>query len=224
MHTFTGHLIGFATTGFVIELALRSHHANRSDHVDGEAQPPEARDRGRLDAVDAGFFERRELTGEQRRRRKVTESLLKPPFEHSRLVELTRTWTDANGNWNPDCDLVNPAAQDLRSSGGDFCGVYSNNNFGTSRLGVEYDPALLEGIGVLRLEARALREGCGGVAGRGPGGTAGAGVSGASMTFFVNVQNLLNHTNYGTYSGVMTSPFFGRPTAVEMDYLQLRGH
>lgn len=31
----TAIVIGFATTGFVIELALRSHHENGSDHVDG---------------------------------------------------------------------------------------------------------------------------------------------------------------------------------------------
>jgi len=31
----TAIVIGFATTGFVIELALRSHHDGGSDHVDG---------------------------------------------------------------------------------------------------------------------------------------------------------------------------------------------
>lgn len=31
----TAIVIGFATTGFVIELALRSRHENDSDHVDG---------------------------------------------------------------------------------------------------------------------------------------------------------------------------------------------
>ncbi len=31
----TAIVIGFATVGFVIELALRSHHDNGSDHVDG---------------------------------------------------------------------------------------------------------------------------------------------------------------------------------------------
>lgn len=39
----TAIVIGFATTGFVIELALRSRHDNGSDHVDalhdGEARP-----------------------------------------------------------------------------------------------------------------------------------------------------------------------------------------
>jgi multicomponent K+:H+ antiporter subunit C len=32
----TAIVIGFATTGFVIELALRSRHENGSDHVDGQ--------------------------------------------------------------------------------------------------------------------------------------------------------------------------------------------
>jgi multicomponent K+:H+ antiporter subunit C len=31
----TAIVIGFATTGFVIEMALRSRHDNGSDHVDG---------------------------------------------------------------------------------------------------------------------------------------------------------------------------------------------
>jgi multicomponent K+:H+ antiporter subunit C len=33
----TAIVIGFATTGFVIELALRGHHDNGGDHVDGGA-------------------------------------------------------------------------------------------------------------------------------------------------------------------------------------------
>lgn len=38
----TAIVIGFATTGFVIELALRSRHETGSDHVDGEEKnnPP----------------------------------------------------------------------------------------------------------------------------------------------------------------------------------------
>jgi hypothetical protein len=31
------------------------------------------------------------------------------------------------------------------------------------------------------------------------------------MSFSVNVQNLLNHANPSGYSGVLTSPFFGKP-------------
>jgi len=33
----TAIVIGFATTGFIIELALRSHHESGGDHVDGQA-------------------------------------------------------------------------------------------------------------------------------------------------------------------------------------------
>jgi hypothetical protein len=34
------------------------------------------------------------------------------------------------------------------------------------------------------------------------------------VNFFLNAQNLLNHDNYGGYSGTLTSPFFGVPTLV----------
>ena len=36
----TAIVIGFATVGFVLELALRSHHDNGSDHVDGREPGP----------------------------------------------------------------------------------------------------------------------------------------------------------------------------------------
>lgn len=51
----TAIVIGFATTGFVIELALRSHHDGGSDHVDGrEPVLAHAPDRGQPPpAVDA---------------------------------------------------------------------------------------------------------------------------------------------------------------------------
>ena len=51
---------------------------------------------------------------------------------------------------------------------------------------------------------------------RGPVGGRRAGgnqPAGPTATLFVNVQNLLNHTNFANYSGVMTSPFFGLPNA-----------
>jgi hypothetical protein len=62
-------------------------------------------------------------------------------------VSVTRSWTDANNNFLPDCDLVNLGQQDLRP-GGDFCGTVSNLNFGTPNPSVRYDPALLGGWGV----------------------------------------------------------------------------
>ena len=61
---------------------------------------------------------------------------------------ITRAWTDANGNFVPDCDLMNPAAQDLRASGGDLCGVMSDTSFGQNVLTNNFDPALLDGWGI----------------------------------------------------------------------------
>jgi hypothetical protein len=67
----------------------------------------------------------------------------------SRIAQnVARNWTDSNGNFTPDCDLLNPAAQDLRSSGGDVCGAYSNANFGKNVFSNTIDPAILKGWGV----------------------------------------------------------------------------
>ncbi len=67
----------------------------------------------------------------------------------SRIIQnVTRSWTDANGNFTPDCNLLNPDAQDLRSSGGDFCGAFSNRNFGTTTFSNTIDPSILKGWGV----------------------------------------------------------------------------
>jgi hypothetical protein len=61
---------------------------------------------------------------------------------------VTRTWTDANANFQPDCDLASPSANDFRGSGGDFCGQVSNLRFGQNVLTGNYDPDLLSGWGV----------------------------------------------------------------------------
>ena len=61
---------------------------------------------------------------------------------------VTRAWDDANRNFVPDCDLLNPNAQDLRQSGGDMCGVMSNTRFGQNVLTNNFDPALLDGWGI----------------------------------------------------------------------------
>jgi hypothetical protein len=61
---------------------------------------------------------------------------------------VTRSWSDANTNFVPDCDLLNPNAQDLRAAGGDLCGVVSNTRFGQNVLTNNFDPALLKGWGV----------------------------------------------------------------------------
>jgi len=61
---------------------------------------------------------------------------------------VTRSWIDANSNFAPDCDLLNPAAQDLRSTGGDLCGVMSNTNFAKNLFTNAFDPAILKGWGI----------------------------------------------------------------------------
>jgi len=55
---------------------------------------------------------------------------------------VTRTWTDRNGNFLPDCDLLNPLAQ---STTVDFCGQISDLKFGTSQVSSTLDPALFSG-------------------------------------------------------------------------------
>jgi hypothetical protein len=61
---------------------------------------------------------------------------------------VTRSWTDADHDFVPDCDLLNPAAQDLRAEGGDRCGVMSNTLFGQNVLTNNFDPRILDGWGV----------------------------------------------------------------------------
>ncbi|MEO8258768.1 MAG: TonB-dependent receptor [Acidobacteriota bacterium] len=58
---------------------------------------------------------------------------------------VTRTWTDRNSNFVPDCDLLNPNTQ---SDTVDFCGQISNLRFGQNVLTNNFDPALLNGWGV----------------------------------------------------------------------------
>jgi hypothetical protein len=64
-------------------------------------------------------------------------------------IQLTasRTWTDANGNFRPDCNLYDQNANDFRAVGGDFCGQ-GNLNFGKSVQQLFYDPAIMKGWGV----------------------------------------------------------------------------
>ena len=64
------------------------------------------------------------------------------------VTQTTRSWTDANGNYKADCELMNPAAQDLRSGGGDFCGAWADQNFGKERPTTVLDHSLLSGWGV----------------------------------------------------------------------------
>ncbi len=60
----------------------------------------------------------------------------------------TRAWTDADRDYVADCNLLNSGAQDLRASGGDFCGANANLNFGTQVFDSTLDPGLLSGWGV----------------------------------------------------------------------------
>jgi hypothetical protein len=54
-----------------------------------------------------------------------------------------------------------------------------------------------------------------GFAQRGGGGPGGGGRPGGGpeLTIFVDVRNILNHTNFTRYSGVLSSPFFGQPVS-----------
>jgi hypothetical protein len=75
----------------------------------------------------------------------ITGGLLNPLSRVS--TSANRTWTDTNRNFRPDCDLRNPQAQDLSASGGDFCGLSSNLNFGLPVFSITYDPNTITGWG-----------------------------------------------------------------------------
>jgi hypothetical protein len=62
-------------------------------------------------------------------------------------TNATRTWTDANGNFQVDCNLLSVAAQDLRATGGDFCGANPNSLFGLSTPSAAWDPDAYTGWG-----------------------------------------------------------------------------
>jgi hypothetical protein len=61
-----------------------------------------------------------------------------------RVTSTNRNWTDTNGNFVPDCDLMNPASQNAI----DVCGPWSNLSFLSTVAGTRYDPRLLNGWGV----------------------------------------------------------------------------
>ncbi len=66
---------------------------------------------------------------------------------------VTRTWTDADADFVPDCDLLNnfangPATAVYGGGGPDFCGTVSNVRWGQNVLTNNYDPDLLKGWGV----------------------------------------------------------------------------
>jgi hypothetical protein len=55
-------------------------------------------------------------------------------------TQTQRTWADANGNFIPDCDLLNP------SLNGE-CGPYQTASFGNQNPATVYDPAIMNGWG-----------------------------------------------------------------------------
>ena len=62
----------------------------------------------------------------------------------------SRSWTDTNNNFSPDCDLRNPAAQTPATTGSiDSCGAMNNQTFGTTALTTAaIDPRILNGWSV----------------------------------------------------------------------------
>jgi hypothetical protein len=63
---------------------------------------------------------------------------------------VSRSWTDINTNFRPDCDLTNPLAQTPATTGSiDNCGAINNLLFGSNQLvGNVFDPDLLHGWGL----------------------------------------------------------------------------
>jgi hypothetical protein len=58
----------------------------------------------------------------------------------SGVISTTRSWTDANRDFVPNCDLTSPLANGE-------CGAMANADFGKTTSGVTYDPDLLHGWG-----------------------------------------------------------------------------
>jgi hypothetical protein len=63
------------------------------------------------------------------------------PMSGLAVLSVNRNWTDADKDYEPDCDLTNPLAHGE-------CGIISNLNFGKQNpTNLGYDPALLTGWG-----------------------------------------------------------------------------
>jgi hypothetical protein len=65
------------------------------------------------------------------------------------ILSASRSWTDSNGNFIPDCDLTNFGAQSPTTTGSiDTCGAISNQNFGKVNPGaVRFDDEVTRGFG-----------------------------------------------------------------------------
>jgi hypothetical protein len=74
-----------------------------------------------------------------------------------------RPWTDSNGNWVVDCDLLNAAIQDNRGTGGDLCGQ-GDANYGKNRAATTMDPSILGGWKAPPLRLAVRRVGAAGAA------------------------------------------------------------
>ena len=57
------------------------------------------------------------------------------------VTSTTRSWTDRNSDYVPDCDLLSPAANGE-------CGALASANFGRTAPGTTFDPEVLRGWGV----------------------------------------------------------------------------
>jgi len=62
------------------------------------------------------------------------------------VTNASRAWTDANRNFIPDCNLLDPGLQDLRAVGGDLCGQLSNSRFGQTVPGTSLAPDVEKGV------------------------------------------------------------------------------
>ncbi len=60
---------------------------------------------------------------------------------------VARPWTDGNGNYEPDCNLLNFSTQNNLASGGDLCGAPVDQTFGQARPSTTLDPSILSGWG-----------------------------------------------------------------------------
>jgi hypothetical protein len=79
--------------------------------------------------------------GKYMRGQAVSGSVFSNAAPVNRLVVSTnRSWTDANRNFSPDCDLVNPA-------GNGECGPMDNLNFGSAVPALVFDPDVVDGWG-----------------------------------------------------------------------------
>jgi hypothetical protein len=77
----------------------------------------------------------------------VTPVTLGPNPINTLNTSVTRSWTDGNRNFNPDCDLLNPLAQNNLATGGDSCGAFDDATFGRPTPNTVFDPELLNGWG-----------------------------------------------------------------------------